>query len=56
VQQATLKQNNLFQNLILGGSALLLVILSLVYNQYRIKQRSSIVIEKKKHRFTAHGT
>jgi two-component sensor histidine kinase len=47
VQQATLKQNNLFQNLILGGSALLLVILSLVYNQYRIKQRSSIVIEKK---------
>jgi two-component sensor histidine kinase len=46
-QQATLKQKTLFQNLILSGSALLLVILGLLFNQYRIKKRSSETVAKK---------
>ncbi len=46
-QQAELKQNKLTRNITIGGIGLLLVIIALLLNQYRVKQSSNNAINKK---------
>lgn len=46
-QKKELKQAALLRNLTLGGIALLIIIVGLLYNQYRIKQRNNNRLEKK---------
>ena len=41
LQQAKLNESNFLRNVTLGGIVLLLVIVSLLYNQFRLKQRSN---------------
>lgn len=47
LQQAELKQSNFLRNLTLVGLASLFIIIGLLYNQYRIKQRSNKEISSK---------
>ncbi|WP_338877401.1 sensor histidine kinase (plasmid) [Spirosoma sp. SC4-14] len=49
VQDGELKQARIVRNGILGGSALLLCLLALSYNRYRLKQRSNQLLEIKQH-------
>ncbi len=46
-QQAELKQNRLARNITVGGMLLLIIILTLLYNQYLVKQRTNDAINKK---------
>ncbi|MEZ4963508.1 MAG: histidine kinase dimerization/phosphoacceptor domain -containing protein [Saprospiraceae bacterium] len=45
LQESRLRQANLVKNLTFGGGVLLLIILGLVYNRFRLKQRSSRQLE-----------
>jgi two-component sensor histidine kinase len=47
VQQATLERNALQRNSIMGGAIMLLLLLGLTYNRYRLKQRSNQQLEAK---------
>ena len=49
VQDGELKQARIVRNGILGGSALLLCLLALSYNRYRLKRRSNQLLEIKQH-------
>ena len=53
VQQLTIRQRELQRNAVLGGSALLVLVLGLGYNRYRLKQRSSRLLELKQHALEA---
>ena len=46
-QEAELKQNKLIRNIIIGGAALLFIIAVLLFNQFRLKQRTNKAINKK---------
>src|SRR6202000_2247833 len=46
VQQAELKQNKLTRNIMIAGSVLMLVILLLLFSQFRLKQRTNKEINK----------
>ena len=45
LQQSKLKQTRLVRNLTIGGIVLLLVIVSLLFNRYRLKQKSNAKLE-----------
>ncbi|KIC95475.1 sensor histidine kinase [Flavihumibacter solisilvae] len=47
IDQSSLRQARQTRNLILGGSVLLLVIIGLLYNQYRTKQKNADLIAQK---------
>ncbi|GAB3926405.1 histidine kinase dimerization/phosphoacceptor domain -containing protein [Larkinella terrae] len=47
VQQATLERNALQRNSTIGGAVLLLLLLGLTYNRYRLKQRTNRQLEAK---------
>jgi len=47
LQQTQLRQTQLTRNVILGGSIMLIVLLGLGYNRYRLKQRSNSQLEAK---------
>lgn len=47
LQQAQIKQGNLVRNVTLAGIVLLLIITGLLYNRYRLKQRSSQQVQLK---------
>ncbi len=47
LQEGELKQDRTIRNGILGGSGLLLLLLGLSYNRYRLKQRSNQLLEAK---------
>jgi two-component sensor histidine kinase len=47
VQQLIIRQRELQRNAVLGGSALLVLVLGLGYNRYRLKQRSTHLLEQK---------
>jgi len=49
VQRMTIRQREWQRNAVLGGSALLALVLGLGYNRYRLKQRSSRLLEQKQH-------
>ncbi|AUD01146.1 tetratricopeptide repeat-containing sensor histidine kinase [Spirosoma pollinicola] len=49
LQDGELKQARLVRNGILGGSVLLLCLLALSYNRYRLKRRSNQLLETKQH-------
>ncbi|WP_461073289.1 tetratricopeptide repeat-containing sensor histidine kinase [Spirosoma horti] len=49
VQEGELKQARIVRNGILGGSILLLCLLALSYNRYRLKRRSNHLLEIKQH-------
>src|SRR6202000_3217878 len=46
VQQAELKQNKLTRNIMIAGSVLMLVILLLLFSQFRLKQRTNKEMNK----------
>ncbi|MEO5891455.1 MAG: sensor histidine kinase [Ferruginibacter sp.] len=46
-QQAELKQNRLTQKITIAGIVLLLIVIALLFNQYRVKQRTNTAINKK---------
>jgi len=48
LQQTQLKQTQLTRNVILGGSIMLILLLGLGYNRYRLKQRSNKQLEAQK--------
>jgi two-component system, sensor histidine kinase PdtaS len=50
LQSEQLKQANFIKRMTIGGIVLLLVILSLLFNQYRIKQRNNRMISEKNER------
>ena len=45
VQQAELKQNKIARNIMVGGSVMLLTFLGLLYNRFRLKQRTNKQLE-----------
>jgi two-component sensor histidine kinase len=47
VQQLTIRQREFQRNAVLGGAALLVLLLGLGYNRYRLKQRSTLLLEQK---------
>jgi two-component sensor histidine kinase len=47
VQQLTIRQREWQRNAVLGGAALLVLVLGLGYNRYRLKQRSARLLEQK---------
>jgi two-component sensor histidine kinase len=49
VQQMIIRQREFQRNAVLGGAGLLVLVLSLGYNRYRLKQRSSLLLEQKQH-------
>jgi two-component sensor histidine kinase len=53
VQQLTIRQREFQRNTLLGGAGLLVVVLGLGYNRYRLKQRSSRLLEQKQHALEA---
>jgi two-component sensor histidine kinase len=53
VQQMTIRQREFQRNAILGGAGLLILVLGLGYNRYRLKQRSSRLLEQKQHALEA---
>ncbi|MBJ6146167.1 histidine kinase dimerization/phosphoacceptor domain -containing protein [Hymenobacter sp. BT559] len=53
VQQLTIGQRELQRNAMLGGAALLVLVLGLGYNRYRLKQRSAHLLEQKQHALEA---
>jgi two-component sensor histidine kinase len=53
VQQLTIRQREFQRNAILGGAGLLVLVLGLGYNRYRLKQRSSLLLEQKQHALEA---
>ncbi len=46
-QQAELKQNKLIRNIMIAGAVLLLIILGLLFSQFKLKQRANKAINKK---------
>jgi two-component sensor histidine kinase len=53
VQQLTIRQREFQRNTLLGGAGLLVVVLGLGYNRYRLKQRSARLLEQKQHALEA---
>ncbi|OUJ72147.1 histidine kinase dimerization/phosphoacceptor domain -containing protein [Hymenobacter crusticola] len=53
VQQLAIRQRELQRNAVLGGAALLVLVLGLGYNRYRLKQRSARLLEQKQHALEA---
>ena len=47
LQEARLKQAKTLRNSLLGGAIALLVLIGLLYNRYRLKNRANIALEKK---------
>ncbi|MDF7814068.1 histidine kinase dimerization/phosphoacceptor domain -containing protein [Hymenobacter sp. YC55] len=47
LQQLTIRQRELQRNAVLGGAGLLVLVLGLGYNRYRLKQRSARLLEQK---------
>jgi two-component system, sensor histidine kinase PdtaS len=47
VQQAELKQNMLTRNIMIAGTALLLIIVGLLFSQFKLKQRTNAAMNKK---------
>ncbi|GAB3791119.1 hypothetical protein GCM10028818_61960 [Spirosoma horti] len=47
VQQARIQQANLTRNVSFGGAAMLLILLGLIYNRYRLKQSQQVQIQLK---------
>jgi two-component sensor histidine kinase len=47
VQQLTIRQREFQRNAVLGGAVLLVLVLGLGYNRYRLKQRSARLLEQK---------
>jgi two-component sensor histidine kinase len=56
VQQMTIRQREFQRNAVLGGAVLLVLLLSLGYNRYRLKQRSSRLLEQKQHALEVQQT
>lgn len=46
LQQSVLRQANITRNWVLGSSLLLIVLLAVVYNRYRLKQKSAKLLEE----------
>ena len=46
LQQAEISRSNLLRNLVLGGLVLTLVISTLLFNQYRLKQRNNRILQQ----------
>ncbi|HMC83873.1 MAG TPA: sensor histidine kinase, partial [Chitinophagaceae bacterium] len=46
-QQAELKQNKLTRNIMIAGATLLLIIVGLLFSQYKLKQRTNVAMNKK---------
>jgi two-component sensor histidine kinase len=53
MQQMTIRQREWQRNAVLGSAGLLIVVLSLGYNRYRLKQRSAHLLEQKQHALEA---
>ncbi|TGE03787.1 tetratricopeptide repeat-containing sensor histidine kinase [Hymenobacter fodinae] len=53
MQQMTIRQRELQRNAVLGGAILLVLVLGLGYNRYRLKQRSTRLLEQKQHALEA---
>jgi two-component sensor histidine kinase len=53
LQQLTIRQREFQRNAVLGGAGLLVLVLGLGYNRYRLKQRSSRLLEQKQHALEA---
>jgi len=53
MQQMTIRQREFQRNVVLGGAVLLVLLLGLGYNRYRLKQRSSRLLEQKQHALEA---
>jgi two-component sensor histidine kinase len=56
VQQLTIRQREFQRNAVLGGAGLLVVVLGLGYNRYRLKQRSARLLEQKQLALEAQQT
>ncbi|MEJ0105877.1 MAG: hypothetical protein WDO19_26455 [Bacteroidota bacterium] len=50
LQQTWLQQANLLKNVTFGGIALLLIIVGLLFNRYRLKQKSNKKLEAQQKR------
>ncbi|MEI9918548.1 MAG: histidine kinase dimerization/phosphoacceptor domain -containing protein [Bacteroidota bacterium] len=46
LQQANLAQSEILRNSLLGGTVMLILLLSLLYNRYRLKTRSNLLLQK----------
>jgi two-component sensor histidine kinase len=47
LQQETIQQGNTLRNFMIGGSVLLLLLLVLIFNRYRVKQRANTLLQEK---------
>jgi two-component sensor histidine kinase len=56
LQDQALKKDHLIRNFFIGGAILLLLLLVLVYNRYRLKQRSSQLLEAKQQEINLKNT
>jgi len=45
IQQARLEQKDFQQQVMIGGAAMLLLLLGVIYNRYRLKQQSNMLLE-----------
>ncbi|SJZ58795.1 Two-component sensor histidine kinase, contains HisKA and HATPase domains [Chitinophaga eiseniae] len=55
LQEISLQKGRVFRNVIMGGIAMLLLILALLYNRYRLKKRNAFRLEKQREAINAQN-
>lgn len=55
LQEISLQKGKVFRNVIMGGVAMLLLILALLYNRYRLKKRNAFRLEKQREAINAQN-